>query len=43
MTAYEIITIFIGILTLMISFGSLIVALLAFLNQDRKKKRKRKK
>lgn len=31
MTAYEIILIFIGILALLISFGSLIVALLAFL------------
>lgn len=30
MTAYEIISIFIGILALLMSFGSLIVALLAF-------------
>ena len=39
MTAYEIISIFIGILTLLCAFSSLIVALLAFL-QKRKKKRK---
>jgi len=31
MTAYEIISIFIGILALLISFGSLVIALLAFL------------
>ena len=31
MTAYEIISIFIGVLALLMSFGSLIVALLAFL------------
>ncbi len=40
MTAFEIISIFIGILTLLCAFGSLIVALLAFL-QKRKKKRKK--
>ena len=39
MTAFEIISIFIGILTLLCAFGSLIVALLAFL-QKRKKRRK---
>ena len=38
MTAYEIITIFLGILALLISFGSLIVALLAF--RDKRNKRK---
>ena len=38
MTAYEIISIFIGILTLLMSFGSLVIALLAFL--DKKNKRK---
>lgn len=32
MTAYEIVSIFIGILALLMSFGSLIVALLAFLD-----------
>jgi len=41
MTAFEIISIFIGILALLISFGSLIVALLAFLDRDRKNKRKK--
>lgn len=35
MTAYEIITIFIGIKTMMISYGSLIVALLSFFNKER--------
>ena len=39
MTAYEIISIFIGILALLMSFGSLIIALLAFLNKrDNKRK-----
>ncbi len=33
MTAYEIISIFIGILALLMSFGSLIIALLAFLDK----------
>ena len=37
MTAYEIITIFIGILALMLSSASLIVALLAFLDRDRRR------
>jgi len=40
MTAYEVISIFIGILALLMSFGSLVIALLAFLY---KRKRKRKK
>ena len=39
MTAYEIISIFIGILALLMSFGSLVVALLAFL--DKRKNRRR--
>ena len=39
MTAYEIISIFIGILTLLISFGSLIIALLTFLNKRNKRKK----
>ena len=39
MTAYEIISIFIGILALLMSFCSLVVALLAFLDK-RKNKRK---
>ena len=38
MTAYEIISIFIGILALLMSCGSLIVALLAFLDKRNKRK-----
>ncbi len=38
MTAYEILSLFIGILTLLASFGSLIVAFLAFLDKRNKKK-----
>ncbi len=38
MTAYKIITIFIGILALLIAFGSLIVALLAFFDKRNKRK-----
>ena len=38
MTAYEIVSIFIGILVLLISFGSLVVALLAFLDKESKRK-----
>ena len=38
MTAYEILSIVIGILTLLIAFGSLIVAFLAFLDRKHKKK-----
>ena len=38
MTAYEIISIFIGIAALLMSFGSLIVALLAFLDKRNKRK-----
>ncbi len=38
MTAYEIISIFIGILALLMSFGSLVVAFLAFLDKRNKKK-----
>ncbi len=38
MTAYEIISVFIGILALLMSFGSLVVALLAFLDKKRKQK-----
>jgi len=36
MTAYEIISIFIGILALLMSFGSLILTLLAFFNKKSK-------
>ena len=39
MTAYEIITIFLAILALLISFGGLIIALLNFLDK-RKSRRK---
>ncbi len=38
MTAYEIISIFLGILALLMSFGSSIVALLAFLDKRNKRK-----
>lgn len=38
MTAYEIISIFLGILALLISFGSLIIALLTFLDKRKKHK-----
>ena len=38
MTAFEVISIFIGILTLLFTFGSLIVALLAFLDKRNKRK-----
>ena len=38
MTAYEIISIFLGILTLLFTFGSLIVALLAFFDKRNKRK-----
>ena len=38
MTACEIISIFLGILTLLFTFGSLIVALLAFLDKRIKRK-----
>lgn len=40
MTAFEIISIFIGILTLLAAFGSLIVAFLAFLTRDKGNKKK---
>lgn len=38
MTAYEIMSLFVGILALLMSFGSLIVAFLAFLDRKNKKK-----
>ncbi len=40
MTAYEIISIFIGILALLVSFGCLIIALLAFLDKRNRNKQK---
>ncbi len=39
MTAFEIISIFIGILTLLSAFGSLIIAFLAFLDKRKRKKK----
>ncbi|WP_310604243.1 putative holin-like toxin [Anaerosporobacter sp.] len=39
MTAADIIMIFIGIISLLISFGSLIVAFLAFLDKRNKRKK----
>ena len=41
MTAYEIILIFIGILTLLFTFGSLIVACLSFITRDKDKETKK--
>ena len=41
MTAFEIISIFIGILALLIAFGSFVIALLAFLDRDKEHKRKK--
>ena len=41
MTAYEIISIFIGILTLLFTFGGLIVACLSFITRDKDKKTKK--
>ncbi len=38
MTAFEIISIFLGVLALLISFGSFVVALLAFLDKRNKRK-----
>lgn len=38
MTAFEILSIFLGILTLLCAFGSLVIALLAFLNKRNKRK-----
>nr|WP_304973245.1 putative holin-like toxin [uncultured Schaedlerella sp.] len=38
MTAFEIISIFIGILALLITFGSFVIALLAFLDKRNKRK-----
>lgn len=39
MTAFEIISIFIGILTLLVTFGGLIIAFLAFLDKRNSKKK----
>ena len=39
MTAFEIISIFMGILALLIAFGSFVIALLAFLDKRNKRKK----
>ena len=39
MTAFEIISVFIGILTLLCAFGSLIIALLVFLRKGKQHKK----
>ncbi len=41
MTATDIILIFIGIIGLLISFGSFVIALLAFLGREKNHKRKK--
>ena len=43
MTAYEIISIFIGILALLMSFGSLLIALLVFLDKEKNSSKKSKR
>ncbi len=40
MTAFEIISIFNGILALLIAFGSFVIALLAFLDKEKSSSRK---
>ncbi len=40
MTAFEIISVFIGILTLLVTFGSLIIAFLAFLTREKDNRKK---
>ena len=41
MTAADIILIFIGVIGLLITFGSFVIALLAFLDRDKANKRKK--
>ena len=41
MTAADIILIFIGVIGLLIAFGSFVIALLAFLDRDKDHKRKK--
>ena len=43
MTAYEIISIFIGILALLMSFGSMLIALLVFLDKEENSSKKSKR
>lgn len=38
MTGYEVVSLFIGILALLIAFGSFVLALLSFLEKKRKRK-----
>ena len=38
MTAFEIISVFMGVLALLMSFGSLLIALLAFLDKRNERK-----
>ena len=38
MTAYEIISIFLGVLSLLIAFGSLLIEIIAFFDKKKKKK-----
>ena len=38
MTAYEIVTVILGILALLVSFGGFVIALLAFLDKRNKRK-----
>lgn len=40
MTAYETVMVILGILALLVSFGGLMIALLTFLDRDRKKQKK---
>lgn len=40
MTAYETVMVILGILALLVSFGGLMLALLTFLDRDRKKRKK---
>ena len=40
MTAYETVMVLIGMLALLVSFGGLIVALLTFLDREKKKRKK---
>lgn len=40
MTAYETVMVILGILALLVSFGGLLIALLTFLDRDRKKRKK---
>ena len=41
MTTYEIIMVFLGIISLLICFGQLLIELLTFLDNKRNKKRKK--